>query len=87
MATNDWQDAKYQKQFEDALLQVEKLREIDPDFNIDSLRNMLETAYVHQGNNWTGRGVVGDVDHDAVIAGYEQAIAAWEKELEEENDS
>lgn len=83
MAIDDWQDAKYRKQFEDALLQVKKLREIDPDFSINSLRKMLETAYVHQGNNWTGRGAVGDVDHDAVIAGYEQALAAWEKELEE----
>jgi len=83
MATDDWQEQKYEKEFDATLSQIRRLREVDPKFNIESLRNMLETAYTHQGNNWTGRGAVGDVDQEAVIAAYQQALAEWERELEE----
>ena len=87
MPINDWEEQKFQQEFEDALLQVRRLRDMDPSFTIDSLRNMLNTAYVHQGNNWTGRGAVGDVGHEAVIAAYQQYLAQWERELAAEDDN
>jgi len=80
MGINDWEEIKYNSEFENTLRQIEKLRNIDPSFSIASLRSMLENAYVHQGNDWTGRGSVGDISHDAVVAAYEQYLARWEKE-------
>lgn len=87
MAVFDWEEAKFDQEFENALVQVKHLRKIDPDFTIEKLRSMLDTAYVHQGNNWTGRGAVGDVAHEALIAAYQQYLAQWEKELESKTDS
>jgi len=81
MGVHDWEEKAFNTEFEQALIQVDQLRKIDPSFTIDSLRNMLETAYVHQGNNWTGRGSVGDISHEAVIAAYQQYLAQWEREL------
>lgn len=81
MGVHDWEEKAFNTEFEQALIQVDQLRKIDPSFTIDSLRNMLETAYVHQGNNWTGRGSVGDISQEAVIAAYQQYLAQWEREL------
>lgn len=83
MGVHDWEEQKYNSEFEQALLQVDQLRRKDPDFTIESLRNMLETAYVHQGNDWTGRGSVSDISLDALIAAYQQYLARWERELKE----
>jgi len=83
MGVLDWEEKLFDEEFESTLVQVEELRRIDPSFSIESLRSMLETAYVHQGNNWTGRGSVGDISQDAVIAAYQQYIAKWEKELDQ----
>jgi hypothetical protein len=83
MGVHDWEEKAFNTEFEQALIQVDQLRKIDPSFTIDSLRNMLETAYVHQGNDWTGRGSVGDITQEAVIAAYQQYLAQWERELGE----
>ncbi len=83
MGVHDWEEQKYNSEFEQALLQVDQLRRRDPDFTIESLRNMLETAYVHQGNDWTGRGSVSDISLEAIIAAYQQYLARWERELKE----
>ncbi|MDY7028617.1 MAG: hypothetical protein SVR04_10005 [Spirochaetota bacterium] len=83
MGVHDWEEKAFNTEFEQTLIQVNQLRKIDPSFTIDSLRNMLETAYVHQGNDWTGRGSVGDITQEAVIAAYQQYLAQWERELGE----
>jgi len=82
MSIKDWQEQKYNEAFNDALNQIRHLREIDPNFTKESLQNLLETAYVHEGNNWTGRGAVGDMEHEARIAAYQQILAEWETEPE-----
>ena len=86
MSIKDWQEQKYNEAFNDALTQIQHLREIDPDFTIESLKNLLETAYVHEGNNWTGRGPVGDMEHEARIAAYQQILAEWEEHQEESRE-
>ena len=85
MSIKDWQNQKYNEAFHDALHQIQHLREIDPNFTIDSLKQLLETAYVHEGNNWTGRGAVGDVEHEARIAAYQQILAEWAAEQSEDS--
>ncbi len=87
MSIKDWQEQKYNEAFNDALHQIKHLREIDPNFTRDSLKNLLETAYVHEGNNWTGRGAVGDVEHEARIAAYQQILAEWETEVKSEAET
>ncbi|HKK64413.1 MAG TPA: hypothetical protein VJ967_01065 [Clostridia bacterium] len=87
MSIKDWQNQKYNEAFHDALHQIQHLREIDPNFTIDSLKQLLETAYVHEGNNWTGRGAVGDVEHEARIAAYQQILTKWETEQEPNSPS
>ena len=87
MSVLDWEEEKFNNEFESTILQVENLRRIDPSFTIESLRSKLESAYVHDGNNWTGRGSVGDISHEAVIAAYEQYLARWEKELAESENN
>lgn len=52
----------------------------DPTFDRPFLRGLLNSMYVNQGNDWTGRGQVKDASQDAVIAAAEAILADWEKE-------
>jgi len=47
----------------------------DPDHAILTMRGILAGMYVRQGNNWTGRGAIGDAGLNASIAAYECILA------------
>jgi hypothetical protein len=39
------------------------------------IRGILKSLYVRQGNDWTGRGALGNAEVDASIAAYECILA------------
>jgi hypothetical protein len=70
----DWRDDTYRDVFERTCLYVEAgLR--DGTFTREEIEQMLEAAYVDQGNDWLGRGALQDTSQAATIAAYEQVLA------------
>jgi len=69
----------YNQVFENIYRSIAERRR-DPSFTIRELREMLESQYVYQGNDWVGRGTVSSIKTEAVIAAYEHALAEWERE-------
>ena len=47
----------------------------NPERVAHQIRQVLKTLYVQQGNDWAGRGVVGDTSIDASIAAHESILA------------
>lgn len=47
----------------------------NPQGTLDQIERELEALYIRYGNDWTGRGVVGDTTQEATIAGLEAVRA------------
>ena len=45
--------------------------ETDPQGTLQQVEGVLKSLYVRYGNDWTGRGIVGDSTQEAAIAGLE----------------
>lgn len=45
--------------------------EADPHTTLQHVEGMLKSLYVRYGNDWTGRGLIGDSMQEASIAGLE----------------
>lgn len=59
--------------------------ELDPRGTLRHVEGMLQAHYVRYGNDWTGRGIVGDSTQEAAIAGLEavriECLARLENEI------
>ena len=82
MSSTDWREQKREEVFESTLKGLENRRRIDTDFSLADARSALEHLYVLEGNDWLGRGELGDIVTAATIAGYEHFIFEWKTELE-----
>lgn len=47
----------------------------DPVQAQETIRGILKDMYIRQGNDWTGRGAIGDAGLEASIAAYECILA------------
>jgi hypothetical protein len=80
--TTDWQDAKYTEVFEDEVRGLERRRQHDPSFTVHDLEMQLKQQYIIEGDDWEGRGVLGDIVLNATIAAWEYYAAEWKKEAD-----
>lgn len=83
MSLRDWEERRFDEIFDQTMHHLKQLRAHDPGFNLEKLKGMLEAEYVNQGNDWAGRGEVGNISSEATIAAYQQYLARWEKEEKE----
>jgi hypothetical protein len=49
----------------------------DPDHAEQYARGILKCLYIRQGNDWTGRGAIGNAGLDASIAAHESILAEF----------
>lgn len=77
----DWEEKKYQEVFEDETRLLVRRKAFDAKCTIDDIRGMLDSMYVLDGNNATGRSAVQQIALSATIAAYEAFVHQWEKEL------
>jgi len=81
MALNDWQEPKRKDVFETTLRGLERRRLANAEFTIADAQSALEHLYVLEGNDWLGRGELGDIVTSATIAAYEHFISVWKAEV------
>lgn len=75
-----WFDQKYVEVFDGTLNGLGHRRSADPAFSIADAENQLAHLYVLDGNDWLGRGLLGDLISEATIAAYELFIEEWRTE-------
>jgi len=78
--SQNWPQRRYEAAFEETCTRLAIRRKTDPTFTIEELEGLLHTAYVAEGNNWTGRGAVHEITQSATIAAYEHTLAEWRAE-------
>ena len=81
MASTDWREQKREEVFESMLKGLQNRRRIDPEFTLGDAQSALEHQYILDGNDWLGRGELGDIVTSATIAAYELFIAEWRAEI------
>lgn len=75
MSSGRYLEELYQSTYEanyQALLDV--IRK-DPAHAAHHIRQVLKRLYVRQGNDWAGRGIVGDTSIEASVAAHESVLA------------
>lgn len=77
MSSTDWRDQKRKEVFESTLKSLENRRLIDPGFTLSDAQSALDHLYVLEGNDWLGRGELGDIVTSATIAAHEHFIFEW----------
>jgi len=77
----DWEEKKYQEVFDDETRLLVRRRASDASCSIDDIQGILDSLYVLDGNNATGRSCVQQIEISATIAAYEAFIYQWQKEL------
>jgi len=81
----EWHEIKYQEIFDGTLTGLKRRREVDPVFSIEDAERQLSHLYILDGNDWLGRGELGDIVSQATIAAYELFIHEWKIEIGGEN--
>jgi len=76
----DIRDQIYDKYFDTYYAHMLDRKRNDPDLTKPFLRELIDTLYVSQGNNWEGRSEVKDAELCAMIAAYEVVLENWECE-------
>ncbi len=84
MEITDWRELTYRDAFKNAVLYVKNMRKNDTSFTLNDLEAMLQSEYDRQGLAWEGRGEVVELSIEATIAGMQQELSLWKKELEED---
>jgi hypothetical protein len=56
-------------------------RREDSSFTRDSLRGLLDSLYVRQGNNWDGRGQAKEMSLSGMISAGELVLEQWDSTL------
>ena len=68
-------DNRYNEEFASVYNSLDKMVQQDRDRAEPYIRGILKNMYIRQGNDWTGRGAIGDAGLSASIAAYECILA------------
>jgi hypothetical protein len=71
MDITERQNEKFNEIYEKTFDQLEYRWQHDESFSVRDLEQQLETFYVDEGNDWTGRGMPGETVKSATIAATE----------------
>lgn len=75
MSMTGYIDERYEDTFVSVYTQLCVLAERDPAAADQQIRRTLKSLYVRQGNDWTGRGAIGNAGLDASVAAHEAMLA------------
>lgn len=75
MSVTRYIDLRYEDTFEAIHGSLDELARQDPARAEHHIRQTLKSLYTRQGNDWTGRGAIGNAGLDATIAAHECILA------------
>jgi hypothetical protein len=75
MSMTDFIGEKYEETFASVYDALAEMVLKNPDRAMITIRGILKDLYIMQGNDWTGRGAIGDAGLEATIAAYECILA------------
>jgi hypothetical protein len=67
-------DQRYDDTFESVYDNLKRMVHKHPDSAEQIIRGFLKSLYIRQGNDWTGRGAIGNAGLDATIAAHESLL-------------
>jgi hypothetical protein len=77
MSITTYLDKQYEDTFDSVYDSLKEMVRQDPDHAEQYVRGILKSLYIRQGNDWTGRGAIGDAGLGASIAAYESILAEF----------
>lgn len=80
MSSTAWRDQAYRENFDRIHANLAYRRQNDPAFSLQEAEGVLKSLYTMEGNDWLGRGELGDVVMSAQIAAHEAFIHEWKAE-------
>ncbi len=75
MSMIDFIEEHYDDTFATTYRFLEEMVRTSPDGAYARIRRTLQSLYVRQGNDWTGRGAAGNAGVEATIAAHEALLA------------
>jgi len=75
MSMTDYIDQRYNDTFNSVYKMLHEMGEEDPEQTVRHIRQILKSLYIRQGNDWTGRGAIGNASLDASVAAHEAVLA------------
>ncbi|EOD01033.1 hypothetical protein [Caldisalinibacter kiritimatiensis] len=80
MFLDDVLEKKYNTTYQNVYNDLKQQKENDPSFTIEKLKELLNTLYINQGNDWLGKGEVKNITTSATISACETLLAEWKEE-------
>ena len=74
MSMTDYIDERYDDTFESVYTILSDLARRDRASALRHISQTLKSLYVRQGNDWTGRGAIGNAGLDASVAAHEAML-------------
>ncbi|MDK9717617.1 MAG: hypothetical protein OEL57_06865 [Trichlorobacter sp.] len=71
----DYIEERYDDTFDSVYTELSDRAQRDPHEAVRYIRQTLKCLYVRQGNDWTGRGAIGNAGLDASVAAHEAVLA------------
>ncbi|NCC50191.1 MAG: hypothetical protein EOM20_03150 [Spartobacteria bacterium] len=78
-------DTIYKRIFDAMCQRIKTQRETDPAFTIKELQGRLNSMYIYDGNDHTGRGLPKDIEISATIAAMEHMLFEWRSSLKDQD--
>lgn len=75
MSMTAYIDERYADTFDSVYSVLHDLGEQNPEQATRQIRQTLKSLYIRQGNDWTGRGAIGNASLDASVAAHEAVLA------------
>lgn len=74
MTMTDYIDVRYEETFDSVYATLKEMVEKNPERAVSEIKKTLKSLYVRQGNDWTGRGAIGNAGLDATVAAHEAVL-------------
>ena len=81
MAMTEYIDERYQETFDSVYQALWEMALQQPEETLAHIRQTLKSLYIRSGNDWTGRGAIGNAGLDASIAAHESVLLLVQEQM------
>ena len=74
-------DERYQETFDSVYQALWEMALQQPEETLAHIRQTLKSLYIRSGNDWTGRGAIGNAGLDASIAAHESVLLVVQEQM------